>query len=1352
MAIINLGRARMAFKGAWDASTHYAKLDGVEHNGSSYVAIEDVPLGTTPPDVDYWQLLAQKGDQGLQGPQGIQGPEGTTPEHTHAWDEITGKPSVWHSGNDGANSGLDADKLDGQHASYFTSYTDTAVAALLGSAPGTLDTLNELAAALGDDPNFATTVTNSIAEKLPLTGGTITSGHDVALTLKHNDFGDGLVIHRNDPNNAPAIKFKNNTKQTGILYADNGDNLRFKRGTSDTGNIIWHEGNDGAGSGLDADKLDGQDASAFASASHNHDADYMGKGFMRGASVVFTVDGDADTYYPVTFGNLGNTGYGFNTYSVSRWYGSTAPDTWHTATHKGGLTFTWQWTRDGAWGGNDKDFRVVKWDETYSTMVGGLQNGVGGGGMYGGVVLWLRGGGAVYEFHSPAGAEANVKVHLTTVTASNGTTYSPRTSNASAAGEINHRYPIRDQAKLYDEGNRVLTTASEGSGNGLDADTVDGIHGSSFLRTDANNGSKVATFGPNSTYGKYLKIGNNANLGDANTASIGVTNGNLHIDAADGYTTYLNYYGGTGGVSFGNGSSSTVAFMGPDGDLWKGGADNTGSKYWHAGNDGSGSGLDADLLDGKQATDFVAATGDTMTGNLVLQGSSVSVIQTLAATSNYGTGIEWLKGGVSQNTYDPQIGHHNTGGSGTGSITILPYPTATSPWAGTVGLHLWQTGIKFNNNTVWHAGNDGSGSGLDADKLDGVHGSSFLRSDATDTATGAITFTSNSLKLSGHWYSNFYTGTQNYIHLYPGGHSGAATTTDIRAWNGSSADTFQIKGGDNNGVKWRGNKLWHAGNDGSGSGLDADKLDGKEASAFFEKSGGTLTGTLNYRMLSGQTTSNLDTAGDSSGFSVFYGTSSATNKPSGTDHAVATFSYSSAWQTQLAMDWRTKNMYFRTQENGTWKSWSKIWHDGNDGVSSGLNADLLDGKHASTTRNSANTIPVRDGNGYLQLGWINTTSGQTTSTINKIYASDDNYVRYITPATLISQLGLWTSGNDGAGSGLDADKLDGLHQSTFMRRSANSQLDMNNNDIVGVDQIIHEGDSNTYMQFHAADQWRVVTGGTERLEVNNSTITAGVPIVSTSNITAKGNMYVGTNGGGDSNIYCYDDNSNTWRTLQWHDGNNEWRVEDNNGVFYRLWHAGNDGAGSGLDADKVDGIHATSFLRKDNVNNGSTIIRVDDADFVVMDNNDATTKYIWRAHNAKKLYLGTADAVPTTRADMVTNGGDAYFHEGNSAAPKAWVNWKNKSGNSLVASYNVSSVTDNYTGVFTTNFSNSFASATYASAGSVNTGNTPDTAAISFNTSSGGNTYTTSACGHAVENLDAGYTDYANNTVTYVGN
>ena len=57
-----------------------------------------------------------------------------------------------------------------------TAYVTTALANLVDSAPGTLNTLNELAAALGDDANFSTTITNSIATKLSLTGGTLTGG------------------------------------------------------------------------------------------------------------------------------------------------------------------------------------------------------------------------------------------------------------------------------------------------------------------------------------------------------------------------------------------------------------------------------------------------------------------------------------------------------------------------------------------------------------------------------------------------------------------------------------------------------------------------------------------------------------------------------------------------------------------------------------------------------------------------------------------------------------------------------------------------------------------------------------------------------------------------------------------------------------------------------------------------------------------------------------------------------------------------------------------------------------------------------------------------------------------------
>ena len=53
-------------------------------------------------------------------------------------------------------------------------YVDQEVSDLVAAAPGALDTLNELAAALNDDASFHTTITNSIATKLPKAGGTMT--------------------------------------------------------------------------------------------------------------------------------------------------------------------------------------------------------------------------------------------------------------------------------------------------------------------------------------------------------------------------------------------------------------------------------------------------------------------------------------------------------------------------------------------------------------------------------------------------------------------------------------------------------------------------------------------------------------------------------------------------------------------------------------------------------------------------------------------------------------------------------------------------------------------------------------------------------------------------------------------------------------------------------------------------------------------------------------------------------------------------------------------------------------------------------------------------------------------------
>ncbi|WP_248792069.1 phage tail protein [Escherichia coli] len=90
-----------------------------------------------------------------------------------------------------------------------TAFVKSAIAAMVGSAPAALDTLNELAAALGNDPNFSTTVLNALAGKQPL-DNTLTnlSGKDVAGLLAYLGLGEArYVIQRGANVNGAWIRW-----------------------------------------------------------------------------------------------------------------------------------------------------------------------------------------------------------------------------------------------------------------------------------------------------------------------------------------------------------------------------------------------------------------------------------------------------------------------------------------------------------------------------------------------------------------------------------------------------------------------------------------------------------------------------------------------------------------------------------------------------------------------------------------------------------------------------------------------------------------------------------------------------------------------------------------------------------------------------------------------------------------------------------------------------------------------------------------------------------------------------------------------------------------------------------------
>ena len=174
-------------------------------------------------------------------------------------------------------------------------------------------------------------------------------------------------------------------------------------------------------------------------------------------------------------------------------------------------------------------------------------------------------------------------------------------------------------------------------------------------------------------------------------------------------------------------------------------------------------------------------------------------------------------------------------------VTESPY-NYTSAGKGSSGQLL-----KADGDGTYSWQSQGGGSNLDADKLDGIHASQFLRSDAvTETITSQnwndyidgteIHFSS----VTNHSGSNRPTGAYHYglglsysvasggkLQLYAPETASAGSATNQGLWYRSGWNTT-YRG-------WA--QIWDSTNDGSGSGLDADLLDGVQGSVYLQNSG-----------------------------------------------------------------------------------------------------------------------------------------------------------------------------------------------------------------------------------------------------------------------------------------------------------------------------------------------------------------------------------------------------------------------------------------------------------------------------------------------------------------------------------
>ena len=98
-------------------------------------------------------------------------------------------------------------------------YVTSQINTLIDSAPGTLDTLNELAAALGDDPNFATTITTSIGDKVSKSGDTMSGDLVIEKTAPTLRLFDNNIT----TSSYPTIQFDTVTNQGISLYHNEFD-------------------------------------------------------------------------------------------------------------------------------------------------------------------------------------------------------------------------------------------------------------------------------------------------------------------------------------------------------------------------------------------------------------------------------------------------------------------------------------------------------------------------------------------------------------------------------------------------------------------------------------------------------------------------------------------------------------------------------------------------------------------------------------------------------------------------------------------------------------------------------------------------------------------------------------------------------------------------------------------------------------------------------------------------------------------------------------------------------------------------------------------------------------------------
>lgn len=485
------------------------------------------------------------------------------------------------------------------------------------------------------------------------------------------------------------------------------------------------------------------------------------------------------------------------------------------------------------------------------------------------------------------------------------------------------------------------------------------------------------------------------------------------------------------GTSFNGTTDITTSYWGPTRTITL-----TGAVTGTVSTNGSGNIIINTTYDTNNISDldsrYVNKSGDTMTGTLTVS---------TKGTGSYNQGIrinrtaanQWATltiGNVGTGTSETSDNTWLIGTPGNSNSLIFNRNSANE----NSGLCLkghGNTDMKWNNNTVWHAGNDGSGSGLDADLLDGVHLNAIFTelNYSKSCLTATIGTVKKTVNVTGS-YPNINNVTMNTIASYGncmGMANLASSNSNVNPNNQTSWHHFI-----NMSYNTSPNNMWQ-----SQIAIRA----GTTEVWVRSRSGGTVQDNQAWQAPWVRLARTTDNVASATAVKVSQHTTNNTNYPIVWSNQPNT----NTGNSELFKSWQ--HLYYNPSTQKLTATGGFIKGGSSDSyvlLGGGGHATLsgLGGSHTHTI--FRNNLMIKGTNGisdtasiHLALGdsdtgfkWISDGACQMYANnvaIGQWNSSGMNWLKQ----PFVNGQKIWHAGNDGSGSGLDADLVDGLHASRF---------------------------------------------------------------------------------------------------------------------------------------------------------------------------------------------------------------------------------------------------------------------------------------------------------------------------------